>query len=385
MRDLEVEKTQKIRPTAVAIIIYLSLTLFQTPVMHIGTISAFSTIVLVLACGLCTGDIELRHFQLNPIALSLTLFFVCSSFTTIVYAGIPDTYMKLIAQIVLCVMLSNVVLNEEETEKIKLVFCVAMTLYSALIIRSCKINMRYFHGDIPLFGTLFDPNYLGIPLVAAITFLLEDILKGKNRLTKCIMIITIVIAVINTASRSNMVVMAMCSLFVFIQYFFRSKDRLGERIIWAVVVVMAMLLVVQHISSNYALHWERMTTFGTGSDNGRIGLWKRAFGLWWQKPLLGNGYRASLRKFEYASHNTYLQVLTEQGLIGFALLSLTVTMILKKTIACDPIYTIVLLGLLLHIAFLDALDSRCVWGILCWFVTLPDCQSINEIQLVQQE
>ena len=54
-----------------------------------------------------------------------------------------------------------------------------------------------------------------------------------------------------------------------------------------------------------------------------------------------------------ATHNTYLQVLCETGIIGSLLFLLPISIILKKLRNCNNVYFISFLCMLLQVAFLD--------------------------------
>jgi hypothetical protein len=69
-----------------------------------------------------------------------------------------------------------------------------------------------------------------------------------------------------------------------------------------------------------------------------------------------------------ASHNTYFQLLSETGLIGLTCFAAILIRLLRKTYRYDRACFCMMLGLLVQIALLDALDNRCVWSELCWLV-----------------
>jgi len=52
---------------------------------------------------------------------------------------------------------------------------------------------------------------------------------------------------------------------------------------------------------------------------GRFDLWRQAIDMWFDSPIFGNGMSAFYDRYHGAAHNTYLQVLAETGLLGFAL------------------------------------------------------------------
>jgi O-antigen ligase len=89
-----------------------------------------------------------------------------------------------------------------------------------------------------------------------------------------------------------------------------------------------LLPVVQPLSS-----FQRLGTTGTevtqGDLNGRTEQWRQGFNAFEEHPIFGVGtdmYR-SVNTLSKVAHNSYLSVLVEEGLIGFALFAMILAMV----------------------------------------------------------
>lgn len=372
---------EEIRPLTVAMMLLVSLTLIQTPIMHIGAIIGACTLGIVLICLAMESKDNLLQIRLNAINKYLLIFLYDSFIITLIYAGLPSDYFMMAVQILCCVLVSQISLNKREIAFIRNAFVIAIVLYALLIIRSCLTTVRYYHGDVPLFGTSFDPNYLGLPLVAGINLLVDDILQNRKPILHGIMAVIVVIAVMYTASRGSLLTMALgCSLNLFSYIFFR-KDKIWKKVIWVVIIILFIVFAIGYMQTAFSLEWERMTSFGENADNGRFDLWRQAVQIWSRHPIFGYGFDTTMRVFSRAAHNTYLQLSADFGLVGMFLMTMAGIGIIKRAIRCETAYFVVFVSMLFQLFFLDGMDARCVWALCCWFSMLPEISNNRRLMI----
>ncbi len=105
---------------------------------------------------------------------------------------------------------------------------------------------------------------------------------------------------------------------------------------------------------------------------GRFALWGKALNMFAQSPIWGSGMGAFTEKFNYAAHNTFLQVAAECGLIGLGLyvmiIVFTITTCLKGRLSTDKsdstFSLVILFGLLGMCVMLNTLtleDPKLFW------------------------
>ena len=117
-----------------------------------------------------------------------------------------------------------------------------------------------------------------------------------------------------------------------------------------------------------------------GTMHGRLDIWKAGVKAFSQKPLVGYGtanFKAAVRAFGegQVAHNSYLSVLVEQGLIGFALyftMYVSVFLAVLRLPTLERRFALVLLATL-AVALLPLTweDRKPVWFILAALLGLP--------------
>lgn len=365
-----IDRAERISPPIICFSLYLALMLYQPE--GFGTYAAFGTIILTLIACFWTKETLFRAFKMPTDCLAIFLFLVIISLVTLARGDIPSSFAKFAGQVILYIVLRHLTIDEHEFEYLKWVFLIANVVYATVSIRYCisSAAVRYYHDNIIIFGASFDPNYIGISFVTSLVFLMDNVLTGKKRLISTIMYAIIAIAVVLTASRGNMVAWATSSALV-IYFFFKNKGvRRSSKWVSIIVIFALMVFFVNYISSNFTVQWTRMVSIE--NDNGRFALWEKSVELWKTSPIWGGGLRSMYSQYGRASHNTYLQILVDGGIIGALLMILFFGGLLKRTLFNNKILFSALFAMLLQIFFLDALDNRCVWVVFCIIAMLPN-------------
>lgn len=114
-----------------------------------------------------------------------------------------------------------------------------------------------------------------------------------------------------------------------------TRLRLVARVAVATLLSGALLLllpILQPLES-----FQRLGTTGTevteGDLNGRLSQWEQGIGAFMEHPVLGVGtnmYR-SVNTLDKVAHNSYLSVLVELGLVGFALFAAILGIVVRAT------------------------------------------------------
>lgn len=366
-------ENQKIRTPVVWFAVFMSLMLFQTNYLRLGMITALVSIGMIILTGMLNGCIDVKCFKISKESIVLFLFLVLTSIVSFGNYGMPTYYTKYAAQIILCIFLQNIELSHRENEFLKWTFCISSAVYALLVIKASSLG--HTHARIILFNTSFDPNFIGIPFTAASIILLDNILQKTKRVFSLALYFIIAVAIIATASRGNLVSWILGSTLLFVYYIFRSNFPIWKKLLTFMIIGLFIYILSSIIAAQFSSAWIRMTNFGEDADNGRFELWNRAFQMWENKPILGVGLQGMMQENGSATHNTFIQLIAETGILGSLLFVLFVFFILMKVWKIEWMYVCVLFEMLLQIAFLDALDNRCVWVVFCWFIMLPQNNS----------
>jgi O-antigen ligase len=130
------------------------------------------------------------------------------------------------------------------------------------------------------------------------------------------------IAIVLTSSRSGMVVMAIA--FSALPLFLRRQTA-SAKVVTVIVLVCAACLAWSYAPQQ---SWDRLSTLsaslGAGDLNGRELVWQNGLRGFGNNYLVGVGageFRAGVGS-SLNAHNTFLEVLVEQGLVGFTVFSL---------------------------------------------------------------
>lgn len=367
------KNNKKICGMAYAFCIYTALMLFQTPVAKLGTIGAFGSMVLVLMGAIFGGKIELTKFRGSSETALLFGYVILFFCTSLGHGRGIGMLVKTMALILFSLFITGTSVTKNEELLIRKTFQWSTFFYAVLIIRSCLLagDDRYHHADIMLFGTNFDPNFIGLPLVAASVLFLDDILRKGKKLLCAAAFATIVVAILYTSSRGNMLCLSIGVIGCFLLYLNSKNISNAKKLTWIAFILLAVPVILELIIEFFPDHWARMTDFGEGADNGRLDNWSRALQMFVRSPIWGNGYLAMSIGGLHVAHNTYLALLCETGLIGFILYASFLCRLFFKVYRYDRILAVMLFSMYVQMAFLDTISNRPVWAVLGWMILLP--------------
>lgn len=351
-------KKQKIDRVPICFSGFVALMLVQTPYMRIGTIIAFTTIMLtLLAFGFNRNTVKITTFNVSLFAFVL-LVFIRSALNSEI-----NSY-KLILQGIMCIFLASYEANKSDSEFLKRVVEISSVVYAILIIGACMKmgDTKYIHGTIELFRTSLDPNFAGLPLVMGASFLLYNVFEKRKMMFSLTGFAIILVAIFYTASRGNAITILSICVLELVAFFFAKKVSLTKKIFMLILAIAFLGALFYYLSNNMGAQWDRMSNFGQGSDNGRFELWKKALDMWLDNLIFGVGIGGFVSSVGMATHNTYLTVLVETGFVGMILFIVFIGCLVKKSLKCGFDVFVMLIAVLIHMSFLDALDSRCVWA-----------------------
>ena len=209
---------------------------------------------------------------------------------------------------------------------------------------SCLAFWRYLHNHQTYYlryaASGFDPNDFGLVLAIAVPLALYLALRdlGARRWIYLAIVPTVIAAVVLTASRASL--LATFVAFTFALFAWRAADRTFRVVSLTLMFALGLSLV----RFAPAPQRKRLATIpnevtrGTLHDRTRI--WKAGLRVLKQHPVLGVGSGAypkavepwlgvpKVAGFQYVAHNTFLSVLVECGLVGFAIFALLLATLL---------------------------------------------------------
>ncbi|MEK7452794.1 MAG: O-antigen ligase family protein [Patescibacteria group bacterium] len=166
--------------------------------------------------------------------------------------------------------------------------------------------------------------YLGILIPFTIGFFFYN--NRKKKFFYILSILVMLLALLFTFSRGAYFGLILSLIFIIGLYFFYFKIKLNKKFFLFTPVVVVMLL----LSFSNSVFGERFSSSFSLSDisnTGRIQIWKTSIDIFLDNPIFGVGLGnlpiffdpTTSVKSPINAHNTYLDILSELGLIGFLL------------------------------------------------------------------
>lgn len=111
-----------------------------------------------------------------------------------------------------------------------------------------------------------------------------------------------------------------------------NKKYLRVIFIFLFIAISFYLLNSQFDIFQKILSKNRNLTIENDVSNGRLKMWQQALSLFWDSPIFGIGLKKYYKMTGFDVHNTYIQILTETGIIGFLFFAIFIYSVIKNCI-----------------------------------------------------
>lgn len=268
-----------------------------------------------------------------------------------------------------------------------------LALYS-LIGVGCIVSLYFVFIQkiwfVNFLGVRIDKNFVGAFLMLGANFSFIFLLKNKKRkkIMFCAAYILLLIGIFFSASRASMLYCIATNFITLIMYVKQiSKSSKGFLKALIIICCLPIALIVfwnliQSKMSNSSIdiswYWNRYFVNGYSdiSVTGRFVWWKKAFEYFMKRPLYGYGI-GSINVSGNSSavtHNTYLDFLVDQGILGFLLfLFLLKRSLCKIFYYKQELFYGVVLCVLIGIFNLSATRSTFLWYSLILLYSISRC------------
>lgn len=335
--------------------------------------------VLIPSLLLLTAAIPMKKSLFNVNSLLAILLILSATIST--YTSFIDlkttTFFNLIFCIVSYILVSNVVLSPNLFKKILnfyMLFCFIVCLV-LLFNHIFHFNVQVFSDSnvrvtISLFGVAKDVNYLSSFVVASFPYYLYRgcFSTGAKDLIKAGLIF---FAIFVAGSRACFLAMSACAIIILVKLIRSKNGRINKKLI------LFSLLVGGAVLSYFVFNsviFKRTTDIDSYQDNSRLIIWEAAIEAFYRNIFWGSGVESgsyySLLKTNWKTHNCFIDILTGQGLIGIAIVSLMFCYFMWVHKNNRLVMTFCLISFFVPLFFVNGYECATFWTpmILCKFI-----------------
>ena len=193
------------------------------------------------------------------------------------------------------------------------------------------IEFASSEGEHRVGGLLGNANAIGLSLANGVLCCLFFLTKKKGALLKTITIITLIVLatmLLLTGSRKSTVFML--AGFVFFLVMYNRKNNIFKKLIMyilVIAVIFAVFNIIRNVpmfstlSERFELLFDGFGSEGVSYETDETRKEMVSFGLaaFENKPVFGNGTGHSYKLFNTYSHNNFVELLMNYGIVGFFL------------------------------------------------------------------
>jgi len=199
-----------------------------------------------------------------------------------------------------------------------LMICVFMLMGSSAI--------AYVEGraTISVFGASQDPNYIAYAFFFAFTIALDGIFSNKKAIKKflCVILLAVILyCVLLTGSRGSWISCASIVLIYTLSKYGKSRKTIVLIAILLIALIIIYPFVLQLLPADLARRFTYEHLMHNNGSN-RLDIWIKTWNIAVESPihfLVGYGTGSSVAITGRATHNYFLQLIIEEGLIGLSL------------------------------------------------------------------
>ena len=205
-----------------------------------------------------------------------------------------------------------------------------------------------------------DVNYMTAFMASGFAFSLFFLLYRRQK-RYLFSFIVILLGTLISGSRTAFISIIIIGFLIFSREMFKLKllKKIGLLVVLAIT-----LLVVSNLLTAYPI-FDRLLDFKSYSTNVRFSIWESALRAYRQNKIFGSGIGASniyaLNAIGLFSHNNYLEILGDQGLIGFIIVLLIIISNLKVKSENQFVMFIIGFSFLFPLFTINGYDTMTFW------------------------
>ena len=273
----------------------------------------------IICFGLC-----FQRYLIKDRLLIIPFWFV--SFISTLISNYVSPQRDLITFFIFCIIYiisTSVNYNEFQIRKLNNAYIFASLLVSLNVLYNWIMhdyyNAWFMRSSFRFLGVYKDPNYVMAFIVPSIFLCTLEFFYEKNsnvKLIKFVYLVIFMLTFIATGSRGPVLTYLIgLLLYYFLNYEFNKIKKFK-----VFICFFLMILVFYKIISSL-LPEQSLNRFFNVTDDSRLELWTSSLSVFKNRPLLGGGMGAaskiSFLEAGNASHNVYVDILSNFGIVGF--------------------------------------------------------------------
>ena len=376
----DISKLLNQRPLVYFVGAFLSLVLFNTTYMNLGTYVPIIVIIFTIVFALSAR----RSIYKQTYGF---LFFSILVFLSTLLSGgtISREVEKIFLNALIYIIASSLFFSEKEVRFLSFVIFVSYLVYAVLVIQAIgtigtfygRVNIVILNSEYPL-----DPNVTASVFTLPVVIGLYNFLYGKFRLVSILGVIVFLVALVACASRGAF--LGLIGVLLLLLHFVSSRkgNILYKSLLIGLVVIAISYAMFYAISDDTLFGMERiLDTSDEDVSNGRLDIWSKRLAFILQSPVWGYGANYKIGPIHCACHNTFIQILYYGGFFGFFLFFKPIIRMFKRTHVSILVKCALFASVLMPIFFIDTLQERTLWNFVIFYELLSR-REIGENALV---
>lgn len=344
-------------------------------VLPIGSVLRFVNLFTILCCLVETRGIKIRKGKSLPLIpmLIFVLYAALSYFWCYNETYYLDRLSTYGLYSFLILMLCWLEPTEKEKTKMLNGLVIGGIIASIMIVFSGSSLNIGGRDTLVFFGRMIDPNILAYSCVLSFIVCLYRLVVEKDYIVKNIVMIGLLLAAIITCgSRGALVTCFVAIAAITMNIEVKEYAFIKKIFVFALIFVAVLFVYFEFVlTSEFGARFTIDNLVGKGSMGmaNRDKIWGAAFTQIAKRPIFGYGNGASMYAIEavyrfYGTHNSYILVLLEFGIVGFILVF--IWQLREYKMCCSnhsKIYKILHISMLVFVIFVEGFSTKVFWGV----------------------
>lgn len=335
--------------------------------------------LFTIALAFVIGRITILKIKPPTIYLLLFVLIAAVSYFWCFNTGLYDDRMFTYGlYLVLILALGSLTPTSSEKEMMLKGLFIGGIVASMLLLATNASSLLGNRATLVMLGRTVNPNRLSLSFVLSANYSTYELFycNGKKTANKIFWIfadILLAVGIIASGSRSSFIVLLICVLFLAWKRDFGNNAKL-KRILFVAFVILVMYAIYSEVilGSEFGdrFTFDNLIGMGEYGTANREKIWSAAIAQIEERPIFGYGNGASpyviaLQYKYYGTHNSYLMILLEFGVVGFIICSaMFVSTYRRYKRQNNQLFCSFIICILVDIIFVEGFSAKVFWAVM---------------------